>query len=48
MIFYLKIEEEIQTTGMVLPMSRDIYKPMLSRLVAEGLTWTETVREVHN
>lgn len=39
------IVEEIQTPGMVLPLSRDIYKPMLNRLNAEGLTWTDTTKQ---
>lgn len=38
-------KEEIQTTGMVLPLSKDIYKPILNRLQAEGLSWRERVRQ---
>jgi alpha-aminoadipic semialdehyde synthase len=38
------LEKEIQTTGMILPLSKDIYKPILSRLNAEGLYWTETTK----
>lgn len=41
------LEKEIQRPGMVLPLSKDIYKPMLNRLQAEGLTWTETLKQ-HN
>ncbi|RNA45143.1 alpha-aminoadipic semialdehyde mitochondrial [Brachionus plicatilis] len=39
------LEKEIQTTGMVLPLSKDIYKPILSRLQSEGLNWTETIKK---
>jgi alpha-aminoadipic semialdehyde synthase len=38
------LEKEIQTTGMVLPLSKDIYKPILNRLNSEGLTWSETTK----
>jgi hypothetical protein len=38
------IKEEIQTTGMILPLSKDIYKPMLNRLNGEGIFWTETLK----
>ena len=41
--FIIIIIEEIQTTGMVLPFAKDIYKPILNRLQAEGLSWTERV-----
>merc|ERR1712025_725356 len=35
------LDEEIQKTGMVLPFSQDIYKPMLTRLREEGIVATE-------
>ena len=35
------LDEEIQRTGMVLPFSQDIYKPILSRLRQEGISATE-------
>ena len=35
------LDGEIQKTGMVLPFSQDIYKPILSRLKAEGISATE-------
>jgi len=35
------LDGEIQKTGMVLPFSQDIYKPMLHRLREEGITATE-------
>ena len=38
------LEKEIQTTGMVLPLSKDIYKPILNRLNSEGLTWSESTK----
>jgi len=34
---------EIQNKGMVLPFSSDIFRPMLSRLAAEGIKATETI-----
>lgn len=40
------LEGEIQDRGVVLPFSPDVYRTMLSRLRAEGLTATETVREL--
>ncbi|XP_075154034.1 lysine ketoglutarate reductase/saccharopine dehydrogenase [Haematobia irritans] len=36
------LDGEIQERGVVLPFTRDIYRPMLQRLRAEGLTATET------
>jgi len=35
------LDGEIQKTGMVLPFTQDIYKPMLTRLRDEGITATE-------
>jgi len=35
------LDNEIQKTGMVLPFSQDIYKPMLTRLREEGIVATE-------
>merc|ERR1719443_1211167 len=35
------LDSEIQKTGMVLPFSQDIYKPMLTRLREEGVVATE-------
>jgi len=37
--------EEIQQTGMVMPFAPEVYKPILNRLKAEGLNWTESSRE---
>jgi alpha-aminoadipic semialdehyde synthase len=37
------LEKEIQKTGMVLPLTKDIYESVLRRLGAEGLQWHETV-----
>lgn len=36
------LDGEIQERGVVLPFTPDIYRPMLQRLRAEGLTATET------
>lgn len=36
------LDKEIQTTGMVMPLSKEIYRPMLQRLKSENMTWTET------
>ena len=38
------LEREIQATGMVLPLSKEIYKPILNRLNSEGLQWTESTK----
>lgn len=38
------LDKEIQTTGMILPLSKEIYKPMLNRLQGEGITWSETLK----
>lgn len=38
------LDGEIQKRGVVLPFSEDIYRPILSRLRAEGLHATETVK----
>lgn len=38
---------EIQERGVCLPFTPDIYRPMLQRLRAEGLTATETTRIVN-
>lgn len=38
------LDQEIQTNGMVLPMSPNIYRPMLDRLKSEGIVATETSR----
>ena len=35
------LDGEIQKTGMVLPFSQDIYKPILARLKTEGITAIE-------
>ena len=35
------LDGEIQKSGMVLPFSQDIYKPILSRLRQEGISATE-------
>ena len=35
------LDGEIQTPGMVLPFTKDIYSPMLNRLAAEGITAIE-------
>merc|ERR1719471_1375933 len=35
------LDGEIQKTGMVLPFSQEIYKPMLTRLKSEGISATE-------
>eukprot|EP00092_Neocalanus_flemingeri_P105256 GFUD01134873.1.p1 GENE.GFUD01134873.1~~GFUD01134873.1.p1 ORF type:complete len:162 (+),score=34.08 GFUD01134873.1:262-747(+) len=35
------LDGEIQKTGMVLPFTQDIYKPMLTRLRSEGIIATE-------
>lgn len=36
------LDGEIQQRGVILPFAPDAYLPMLSRLRAEGLTYTET------
>lgn len=36
------LDGEIQQRGVVLPFTQDIFRPMLSRLRAEGLSATET------
>jgi len=38
------LDNEIQKKGMVLPFTRDIYKPMLERLQNEGIRATEKSR----
>lgn len=40
------IDGEIQERGAVLPLSPDIYRPMLSRLRAEGLEATEIIKQL--
>ena len=35
------LDGEIQKTGMVLPFSQEIYKPLLTRLKSEGISATE-------
>ncbi len=40
------LDKEIQKRGMVLPFSKDIYKPMLMRLENEGIKSTETSKYV--
>lgn len=40
------LEKEIQQTGMVMPLNKEVYKPMLNRLKSEGLVWTETTSPV--
>lgn len=40
------LEGEIQDRGVVLPFSPDVYRTMLQRLRQEGLTATETIREL--
>ena len=39
---------EIQSRGMVLPFTSDIYRPMLSRLRKEGIVAREEVRPNNN
>ena len=39
---------EIQTRGVMLPFTREIYNPMLKRLKAEGLTAKETIIRGNN
>lgn len=41
------LDGEIQERGVVLPFTRDIYRPMLQRLRAEGLTASETSKFIH-
>ena len=36
---------EIQKKGMVLPFTHDIYKPILMRLQAEGITSRERIEQ---
>ena len=40
-LIYQVLDGEIQKTGMVLPFTKDIWKPMLQRLRAEGIQDTE-------
>lgn len=40
------VDGEIQERGSVLPLTPDIYRPMLTRLRAEGLEATETVTKL--
>ncbi|CAO1402727.1 unnamed protein product [Diamesa hyperborea] len=40
------VDGEIQERGVILPFSQDIYRPMLSRLRAEGLDSTEIIRQL--
>merc|ERR1712223_202545 len=37
------LDKEIQRKGMVLPFTKDIYKPMLDRLAPEGIKCTEKI-----
>ena len=48
LIYFSIFVEEIQTVGMVLPIQKDVYKPILNRLISEGLNWTESIKETHN
>ena len=41
----VSIAGDLKANGIVLPLSREIYKPMLKRLRAEGLT-TETTSTI--
>lgn len=38
------LDGEIQNRGMVYPLTPEIYRPMLSRLSAEGITATEKIQ----
>lgn len=38
------VDGEIQERGVVLPFTPDIYRPMLTRLRAEGLEATEIIK----
>lgn len=40
------VDGEIQERGAILPFSPDIYRPMLTRLRAEGLEATETIKKL--
>ncbi|KAL4226643.1 hypothetical protein ACF0H5_014624 [Mactra antiquata] len=40
------LEGEIQTKGMVIPLTRDMYNPMLSRLKQEGISAREVIEQV--
>lgn len=40
------VDGEIQERGSVLPLTPDIYRPMLARLRAEGLEATETITKL--
>lgn len=40
------LDGEIQERGAVLPLSPDIYRPMLTRLRAEGLEATEIIKHL--
>lgn len=43
-IIYIVTIGEIQTLGMVYPVTPDIYRPMLARLRAEGLKTIDTIK----
>lgn len=40
------VDGEIQERGVVLPFAPDIYRPMLTRLRAEGLEATEIIKQL--
>jgi alpha-aminoadipic semialdehyde synthase len=40
------LDGEIQERGAVLPLSPDIFRPMLTRLRAEGLEATEIIKQL--
>lgn len=40
------LDGEIQERGSVLPLSPDIFRPMLTRLRSEGLEATEIIKEL--
>lgn len=40
------VDGEIQERGVVLPFTPDIYRPMLTRLRAEGLEATEIIKQL--
>jgi len=42
------LDGEIQNTGMVYPLTPEIYRPMLNRLSAEGITATEKIHVLDN
>ncbi|CAF1277287.1 unnamed protein product, partial [Didymodactylos carnosus] len=41
------LEKEIHQTGVVVPIKREIYKPILERLKKEGIRWTEKSKTIH-